>query len=57
MPGRMWDSTHPASTNAAQPRYLPSRTAQAKRPRNRMARDRLKEYAYSPARVEKRFPP
>ncbi len=53
----MCDSTQPASTTAAQPRYLPSLTAQAKRPRNKMARERLKENAYSPASVENRLPP
>ena len=57
MPGMMWDSTQPASTSAAQPRYLPSRTAQAKRPRNSTANDRLKENEYSPASVENRLPP
>ena len=57
MPGTMCESTQPASTTAAQPRYLPSRTAQAKSPRNSTASDRLKEYAYSPANVENRFPP
>ncbi len=57
MPGMMWERTQPASTTAAQPRYLPSRTAQAKSPRNKMASDRLKEYEYSPASVENRFPP
>ena len=57
MPGMMCDSTQPASTSAAQPRYLPSRTAQAKRPRNSTANDRLKENEYSPASVENRLPP
>ena len=57
MPGTICESTVPASTTAAQPRYLPSRTAQAKSPRNSTANDRLNEYAYSPANVENRFPP
>ena len=43
MPGTMWERTQPASTIAAQPRYLPSRMAQAKSPRNSTASDRLKE--------------
>ena len=57
MPGTMCDSTQPASTMAAQPRYLPSRIAHAKSPRNSTASERLKEKAYSPAKVENRFPP
>ena len=43
MPGTMCERMQTASTIAAQPRYLPSRTAQAKSPRNRMASDRLNE--------------
>ena len=57
MPGTMCESTHPASTTAAHPRYLPSLMAQAKSPRNSTASERLKEKAYSPANVENRFPP
>ena len=43
MPPTMCERMHTASTIAAQPRYLPSLTAQAKRPRNSTASDRLKE--------------
>ena len=57
MPGTMCESTHTASTRAAQPRCRPSRTAQANSPRKRTASDRLKENAYSPASVENRLPP
>ena len=55
--GTMCESTQTASTTAAHPRYLPSRTAHAKRPRNKMASERLNENEYSPASVEKRLPP
>src|ERR1700729_3221244 len=45
MPGTMCESTHPASTTAAHPRYRPSRIAQAKSPRNSTASERLNEEA------------
>ncbi len=57
MAGTMCERTQAASTTAVQPRYLPSRTAQANNPRNSTAMARLKENEYSPASVENRLPP
>ncbi len=56
-PGTMCERMHAASTNAAQTRCRPSRTAAANSPRNRTDRARLNEKAYSPASVENRLPP
>ena len=43
MPPTMCERMHTASTIAAQPRYLPSLTAQANSPRKSTASDRLNE--------------